>query len=543
MATTKIWDIQTRLDNVIDYIVNEKKTNADSYYNLHRVVEYTKASYKTEEQLYVTAINCSEDTILQEMMETKKIFYKEDGILGYHAFQSFKEGEVTPEVAHKIGIKLAEEIWGDRFQVVVTTHLNTHCVHNHFVLNSVSFIDGKKYYDNDETYALIRHTSDNLCREYGLSVLTEKPTGKYKIDYNKYFEKYAKKSNYHTQTKQDINYAITQSNTYKEFENLLKAMNYELIYRAGKLSIRRDPYTKNIRVARAFGDDYTVEQIKARIKTEKAMYEATPRGKLKKEEIAPVVGDKIEISILDEENKKAVIEKIYDRENYIKRPKMSNLTQIILVVSSKDPKPDLLLLDKQLAFAEFLKIKPIIVLNKVDLDKKHDFEEIEKVYKKIGYTVIKTQAKNLIGIDELKKYLKNNVNAFSGNSGVGKSTLINAIFQKELTEEGEISKKNKKGKNTTTSVKLYEIDENTYLADTPGFATFDISEINYQDLEKYFKEFVQYIENCEFIGCTHIKEQNCGIKKAVEQNEISQGRYQRYCKIYEELKEKDKFKY
>ena len=280
-----------------------------------------------------------------------------------------------------------------------------------------------------------------------------------------------------------------------------------------------------------------------KIKTEKAMYEATPRGKLKKEEIAPVVGDKIEISILDEENKKAVIEKIYDRENYIKRPKMSNLTQIILVVSSKDPKPDLLLLDKQLAFAEILKIKPIIVLNKVDLDKKHDFEEIEKVYKKIGYTVIKTQAKNLIGIDELKKCLKNNVNAFSGNSGVGKSTLINAIFQKELTEEGEISKKNKKGKNTTTSVKLYEIDENTYLADTPGFATFDISEINYQDLEKYFKEFVQYIENCEFIGCTHVKEQNCGIKKAVEQNEISQGRYQRYCKIYEELKEKDKFKY
>ncbi|MBS5853639.1 MAG: relaxase/mobilization nuclease domain-containing protein [Clostridium sp.] len=271
MATTKIWDIQTRLDNVIDYIVNEKKTNADSYYNLHRVVEYAKASYKTEEQLYVTAINCSEDTILQEMMETKKIFDKEDGILGYHAFQSFKEGEVTPEIAHKIGIKLAEEIWGDRFQVVVTTHLNTHCVHNHFVINSVSFVDGKKYYDNDETYALIRHTSDNLCREYGLSVLKEKPTGKYKIDYNKYFEKYTKKSNYHTQTKQDIDYAITQSNTYKEFENLLKAMNYELIYRAGKLSIRKEPYTKNIRVARAFGDDYTIEQIKSRIKTEKAI--------------------------------------------------------------------------------------------------------------------------------------------------------------------------------------------------------------------------------------------------------------------------------
>ena len=140
MATTKIWDIQSRLDNVIDYVVNEKKTNADSYYNLHRVVEYAKASYKTEEQLYVTAINCSEDNVVQEMMETKKIFDKEDKILGYHAFQSFCEGEVTPEVAHKIGIKLAEELWGDRFQVVVTTHLNTNHIHNHFVLNSVSFV-------------------------------------------------------------------------------------------------------------------------------------------------------------------------------------------------------------------------------------------------------------------------------------------------------------------------------------------------------------------------------------------------------------------
>lgn len=271
MATTKIWDIQTRLDNVIDYAVNEKKTDKESYYNLHRVVEYAKANYKTEEQLYVTAINCSEDTILQEMIETKKIFDKEDGVLGYHAFQSFREGEVTPKIAHKIGVRLAEEIWGDRFQVVVTTHLNTHCLHNHFVINSVSFVDGKKYYDNNETYALIRNTSDNLCREFGLSVLKEKSVGKYKIDYTKYLQNYMKKSTYHTQTKQDIDYAITQSNNYKEFENLLKAMDYELIYRAGKLSVRKEPYKKNIRVARAFGDDYTIERIKARLKTEKAI--------------------------------------------------------------------------------------------------------------------------------------------------------------------------------------------------------------------------------------------------------------------------------
>ncbi len=280
-----------------------------------------------------------------------------------------------------------------------------------------------------------------------------------------------------------------------------------------------------------------------RIKAENKIYEATPRGKLKKEDISPVVGDKVEISILDENEKKAVIEEILPRENYIKRPKMSNLEQIVLVISCKNPKPDLLLLDKQLAFAEFLKIKPIIVLNKADLDKKKEFEQIKEVYLKIGYTVIETEAKNLKGIQELKKMLKNNINAFSGNSGVGKSTLINAIFEEKQTLEGEISQRNKRGKNTTTSIKLYEIDENTYIADTPGFSTFDISEIQYTELDKYFKEFKTEIENCEFVGCTHIKEQNCGIKQAIENGKINQSRYDRYCKIYEELKEKEKRKW
>lgn len=128
------------------------------------------------------------------------------------------------------------------------------------------------------------------------------------------------------------------------------------------------------------------------------------------------------------------------------------------------------------------------------------------MYSKIGYTVIETEAKNLKGIQELKKMLKNNINAFSGNSGVGKSTLINAIFEEEQTLEGEISQRNKRGKITTTSIKLYEIDENTFIADTPGFSTFDISEIQYTELDKYFKEFKAEIENCEFDRCTHIKD-------------------------------------
>ena len=284
-----------------------------------------------------------------------------------------------------------------------------------------------------------------------------------------------------------------------------------------------------------------------RIKTEKGIYEANARGKFKREEITPVVGDKVEIQILDEENKKAVIEEIQERTTYIKRPKMSNITQLVLVVSSKNPQPDLLLLDKQLAFAEFLGIKPIIVLNKTDLDKKREFEKIKEIYQNIGYPVIETIAKECDnkenGIYDLEKYLKENINAFSGNSGVGKSTLINAIFKDTITQEGEISQRNKKGKNTTTSTKLYEIDENTYIADTPGFSTFDISEIEYKELDKYFKEFKPLLENCEFVGCTHIKEENCGIKQALQQGKIDSGRYERFCKIYEELKEKEKYKW
>ena len=139
--------------------------------------------------------------------------------------------------------------------------------------------------------------------------------------------------------------------------------------------------------------------------------------------------------------------------------------------------------------------------------------------------------------------MKNNINVFSGNSGVGKSTLINSIFNENITQEGEISQKNKRGKNTTTSIKLYEIDENTYIADTPGFSTFEISEIESKELENYYIEFKQFIQNCEFIGCTHIKEENCGVKQAVESGEINKDRYERFCKIYSELKDKENKKW
>lgn len=255
------------------------------------------------------------------------------------------------------------------------------------------------------------------------------------------------------------------------------------------------------------------------VEVENKIVECTPRGKMKQGEISPVVGDYVEIEELENEKNKGVICNILERSMYSKRPKMANLTQIILVVSLKSPKPDYLLLDKQLVYAEYLNIKPIICINKIDLGNEKQIEEIHKIYGNIGYTVINTNAKEKEGIETLKSLLNNEITAFSGNSGVGKSTLINSLFGENKTEEGLISKKNQRGKNTTTSVTLYKV-ENGYIADTPGFSTFSVEEIESAELSKYFIEFRKYLNTCEYTDCEHEKEENCGIKKAMEEGKI-----------------------
>lgn len=292
-----------------------------------------------------------------------------------------------------------------------------------------------------------------------------------------------------------------------------------------------------------------------KIKAEKNIYEAYARGKFKNEEVTPLVGDIVEIQVTDEEKMTAIIENILPRKNEIKRPKMANIDQIIFIISTKNPKPDLLMLDKQLAYVELLGIEPIIIVNKIDLQDK--YKQIQELYSKIGYKVILTSAKLAqeeiasnkekqeisYGIEEVKQQLQDKISVFSGNSGVGKSSIINALFGREKTQEGEISQKNKKGKNTTTDTKLYELEQNTYIADTPGFSSFEISEIESTELDKYFREFRGEIQNCEFVGCTHIKEQNCGIKEAIRNGKISQERYERYCQIYDELKDREKHRW
>lgn len=265
------------------------------------------------------------------------------------------------------------------------------------------------------------------------------------------------------------------------------------------------------------------------------VYKCLARGKFKKEKISPLVGDEVEFTITNSEKQEGVIEQILPRKNELKRPKMANLTQLILVVSMKMPSPDLLLLDKQLVFAEFMGLKATIVLNKVDLEDKEEIDRIAKLYEDIGYKIIQTNAKEGIKVEEITALLEGETTAFAGNSGVGKSTLINSIFEQELTQEGDISYKNQRGKNTTTSTTLYKYKENSNIADTPGFSTFEINEIPKEDLCHYFVEFVPYLDKCEFQGCSHIKEENCGVKEALEAGKISSQRYEDYVKIYNNL--------
>ena len=239
MATTKIWKIKSRFDNVIDYITNKDKT---------------------DNKKYVTGINCMADIAFKEMSISKQQFNKTGGILGFHAYQSFKGCEVTADEAHEIGIRLAEELWGDKFQVVVTTHTNTKNVHNHFVINSVSFVDGKKYYDNKTNYAIMRKVSDNICKEYELQTLEEKSY------YKNISNKYARSSKYLDSVRTDIDYAISQANNYNEFTKILTKMGYELEHSSNKMSIRKIPYKRYVRVERTFGEEYSKESILFRIK-------------------------------------------------------------------------------------------------------------------------------------------------------------------------------------------------------------------------------------------------------------------------------------
>lgn len=268
MATTAIWDVTDRLDRVIDYATNPQKTenldfSSPDFQGLRNVLDYTQQDAKTEKQFYVSGINCDPDTACQQMSRTKLQFQKADGILAFHSYQAFAPGEATPETAHAIGMKLAKELWGERFEVVVSTHLDKHHLHNHFVLNSVSFMDGKRYYDNKTTYALMRQTSDRLCREYSLSVI-ENPKRDKSKHYAEWKAEQENKPTWRGLIREDVDKAIGASMTFTQFITALRKQGYEVKTGMKYMAIRPPGKERFVRL-KTLGNDYAEEAIKQRI--------------------------------------------------------------------------------------------------------------------------------------------------------------------------------------------------------------------------------------------------------------------------------------
>lgn len=268
MATTAIWDVNDRLDRVIDYATNPSKTEnlnflSPDFQGLRDVLEYTKQDYKTEKQFYVTGINCDPAIACEQMSRTKLQFQKMDGILAFHGYQSFAPGEATPETAHAIGVKLAQELWGERFEVVVSTHLDKHHLHNHFVLNSVSFMDGKRYYDNKATYSLMRQTSDRLCREYSLSVIENPEKGKSK-HHAEWRAEQEGKPTWRGLIREDVDKAIAASMTFTQFIATMRKQGYEVKTGVKYMAVR-PPSKERFARLKTLGDDYAEEAIKQRI--------------------------------------------------------------------------------------------------------------------------------------------------------------------------------------------------------------------------------------------------------------------------------------
>ncbi|MCI8594125.1 MAG: relaxase/mobilization nuclease domain-containing protein [Oscillospiraceae bacterium] len=240
MATTAIWSVKGDLSRVVNYAANPDKTafRAEDIQGLRDVMAYAAQDDKTEEQRYVSGINCNPEIAREQMLMVKRQFGKEGGIAAFHGYQSFAPGEVTPEQAHEIGKELARQLWGDRFQVVVATHLDRAHIHNHFVLNSVSFVDGKKYNDCKASYALMRQTSDKLCRERGLSVIAEPQQGR-TMSYDAWEAEQKGRPTWYGQIRRDVDAAITRSFLFEHFIANLKKQGYEV--KTGKYIAVRPP--------------------------------------------------------------------------------------------------------------------------------------------------------------------------------------------------------------------------------------------------------------------------------------------------------------
>lgn len=269
-----------------------------------------------------------------------------------------------------------------------------------------------------------------------------------------------------------------------------------------------------------------------------SVYTCKVRGVHRKEGgKSPLPGDRVTYDVLNKNKKEGHIDKILDRRNFFIRPPVSNIDQMAVVMSVSCPEPDLQLVDKLLITCQAKDIRPIIIINKADLDSGCIVDDLKSAYECTGFSVIVLNKINRDGYEILHEKLAGQITAFAGQSGVGKSTILNTILDNWLMDTGDVSSRIQRGKHTTRHVQLFGLDRGGFILDTPGFSSFGISEVAYNNLESFYPEFSESTGRCRFKGCSHTNEPSCAVRSLLEDGKLDKGRYYRYTDLYKELKE------
>ena len=271
------------------------------------------------------------------------------------------------------------------------------------------------------------------------------------------------------------------------------------------------------------------------------MYECKAKGVCRKDNQKPLVGDRVEMDLLDEVRGLGNISRLLPRESELIRPAVANVDQALVIFAAAAPEPNLGLLNRFLIQMERAEVPTVICFNKEDLVTEEKKKELAWIYESAGYKVIFTSTLNKEGVIAVEKVLKGKVTTVAGPSGVGKSTLVNCLQEETVMETGAISEKIERGKHTTRHSQLIAIGDDTYIFDTPGFSSLSVSDLLPAELTKSFPEFEAYEEKCRFLGCAHIHEPDCGVKNALDEGKISKERYEDYVNLYAECKNKRRY--
>ncbi len=274
---------------------------------------------------------------------------------------------------------------------------------------------------------------------------------------------------------------------------------------------------------------------------ESGIYECKAKGIFRQQKMKPLVGDDVEIDIISEEKKTGNVAAILPRKNALIRPAVANVDQALLIFAAASPNPNFNLLDRFLVMMGRQDVPVILCFNKCDLITEEQKQEIASIYEASGCKILFVSAKKELGLNALQEILEGKTTTVAGPSGVGKSSLINLLAPEACMETGEISKKIERGRHTTRHAELIQLREDGYIMDTPGFSSLYLPEMEKEELQDCYPEFAAYEPYCRFQGCSHISEPDCGVKEALTEGKIHPVRYENYCQLYGELKDRKKY--